>query len=87
MRANRKTLDEHLPAPGATWRWGDCSLSRSVLCTMRNRGLIEQRENGEWETTRRAWDALERYTSSEGNRGEIVGQQELARYVEEAKKR
>ncbi len=85
MRSHHQVLDAHLPEPGATWRWSDTGLSRSVLCDLRNRGLIAK-SDGEWETTRRAWDALERYGGAdEDERGEIVGQQALDAYVEEAR--
>ncbi|QRV16305.1 hypothetical protein JMJ58_05280 [Haloterrigena salifodinae] len=83
MRANHQMLDAHLPEPGATWRWSDTGLSRSILCDLRNRGLIEKCD-GEWWTTRRCWRALERYgDADEDERGEIVGQQTLDAYVEE----
>jgi len=85
MRANHQVLDAHLPAPGPVWKWSDTGLSRSLLCDLRNRGLIEQREDG-WQTPRRAWRALERYGDvAEDERGEIVGQQQIEQYVEEAK--
>lgn len=84
---HQQTLTEHLPIPGATWRWSDCNLSRSILCDRRNRGLSEQRED-EWTTTRCAWDALKRYGNTSGDeRGEIVGQQELEAYIEEAREK
>lgn len=85
MRSHHQVLDSHLPEPGATWRWSATGLSRSILSDLRNRGLIEKCD-GEWVTKRRAWDALERYgTADAGERGEIVGQQALDAYVEEAK--
>lgn len=84
MSSHAAVLDDHLPRPGHTWRWGDTGLSRSILCDLRNRSLIEQREDG-WETTQRAWRALERYTASQDDRDEAVSQQELEAYVEEAR--
>lgn len=84
MRSHHQVLDAHLPEPGATWQWSDTDLSRSILCDLRNRGLIDQREDG-WVTTQRCWRALERYgDADEDERGEIVGQQTLDAYVEEA---
>lgn len=85
VSSHAAVLEEHLPAPGKTWKWSDTGLSRGILCDLRNRGLIEQHEDG-WRTTRRAWRALERYGSdtSEDDGEKIVGQQDLNRYIAEA---
>lgn len=85
MQSHHQVLDAHLPAPGPVWKWSDTRLSRSTLCDLKVRGLIEQRGDG-WVTTKRCWRALERYGDvAEDERGEIVGQQQLEAYVEEAK--
>lgn len=85
MRANRQTLDDSLPAPGRCWKWSDTTLSRSMLCHLRNRCLIKPCDELDgWQTTKRCWQALRRYgNSDEDARGEIVGQETIEQYVEE----
>lgn len=59
-----------------------------MLCELRNRSLIEQCDMRDgWQTTKRCWQALERYgNATEDERGEIVGQETIEQYVEEAKR-
>jgi len=84
IKANHEALEQGLPAPGRCWRWSDTDLSHSTLCNLRNRELIKQCNDGRegWKTTKKCWHALERYgDANKDDRGVIVGQESLTRYI------
>lgn len=68
LLCHESEIVEYTPAPDRTWSWPETDLSHKVLYRLKEVGLIEQTESGEWRSTRSLWEwVVERRSDDRDN--------------------